>query len=65
MIKTVIRLKNDMVMAFDEEGDQMPQYQGCYQEVKEKVLENAMAGAVFNHWFGNSLKPVVVKSERW
>lgn len=65
MIKTVIRVKNNMVMVFDEEGEQMPEYQGYYDEVKEKILASAPGGSVFNHWFGYSPGPEVVTGEAW
>jgi hypothetical protein len=65
MISEVIRLKNDMVMVFDEEGEQLPEYQGLYAEVKDRILADAPAGAVFNHWFGYSLKPDIVLTKIW
>ena len=65
MIKTVIRIKNNMVLVFDENGDEMPYYQGHYDEVKEKIMADAPKGSIFNHWFGNSLIPSVVDSEEW
>lgn len=65
MIKTVIRIKNNMVMVFDEEGEQMPEYQGYYDEVKEKIMADASGGSVFHHWFGHSLEPEVIANEAW
>jgi hypothetical protein len=65
LIKTVIRIKNDMVMVFDEHGEQIPEYQGHYNDVKEKILANAPAGSVFNHWFGYSQEPERVTGETW
>jgi len=65
LIKTVIRIKNDMVMVFDEDGEQIPEYQGHYDEVKEKILADAPAGSVFNHWFGHSLEPEMIAGEAW
>ena len=65
MIKTVIRIKNDMVLVFDEKGEQLPCYQGFYDDVKDKILADIQPGSVFNHWFGYSLKPVPVASEWW
>jgi hypothetical protein len=65
MIKTVIRIKNDMVMVFDENGEEMPRYQGYYNDVKDKILADAQSGSIFNHWFGYSLKPVVIGSDCW
>ena len=65
MIKTVIRLRNNMVIVFDAEGEQIPDYQGQYEDVKEKVLKNAPGGTVFNHWFGHALVPAVVPEKDW
>lgn len=65
MIKTVIRIKNDLVMVFDEDGEQIPEYQGHYNDVKEIILANAPTGSVFNHWFGHSQEPVRVTGETW
>jgi len=65
MIKTVIRIKNNMVMVFDEKGEQIPEYQGFYDEVRDTILTDAPAGSVFNHWFGCSLESDIVPSERW
>jgi len=65
MIKTVIRLRNDMVIVLNEDGEQMPEYQGYYDVVKKKILNDAPAGSVFNHWFGHSDKPDVVSGKAW
>ena len=56
MIKTVIRLKNNMVMVFDTEGEQVPEYQGKYEDVKGRILRDASTGTVFNHWFGHDTR---------
>jgi len=65
MIKAVIRIENDMVMVFDEFGEEMPEYQGNYDFVKHRIIANATEDSVFNHWFGNSLKPRKTKPEIW
>ena len=65
MIKTVIRLGNDMVVVFDVEGEQIPGYQGLYEDVKARILRDAPSGAVFNHWFGHSLEPKAVPGKNW
>lgn len=65
MIKTVIRLKNDMVLVFDENGEQITQYQGYYQDVKDKIIADAPPGSIFNHWYGHSLKPRVISGIAW
>ena len=65
MIKTVIRTSNNMVMVFNDEGEQMPEYQGRYEDVRDKILKDAPAGNVFNHWFSHSLEPAKVLAEKW
>lgn len=47
MIHEVIRFSNDMVMVFDEKGEQLPMYQGRYEEVKAKILAHAPQSAEF------------------
>lgn len=65
MIKTVIRASNDMVIVFDEKGRQLPGYQGKYDDVKEKILNDAREKATFIHWYGVSPEPDVVVSLAW
>ena len=65
MIKTVIRVKNDMVMVFDKDGEQIHEYQGYYEDVKERIITDAPAGSVFNHWFGHEFEPEIVTAETW
>ena len=64
-IKTVIRTSRDMVFVFGENGRQVPEYQGEYQEVRETVLRNAGPGTVFKHWPEASAEPVNVPRARW
>ena len=47
MIKTVIRCPDNIVMVFDKEGEQIPEYQGQYEAVKESVLKDAPLDTVF------------------
>lgn len=65
MINKIIRLRNNLVMVFDEQGEQLPEYQGLYRDVKEKILASAPEGAIFNHWFGHTTKPDIVPNEKW
>ena len=37
MIAKVIRWQNGMVMVFDEAGQQMPDYQGTWEEKREAI----------------------------
>ena len=65
MIKTVIRTRDDMIMAFDDAGEQLPLYQGRYKEVRERILRDATENTVFNHWFGYSLEPLAVSGREF
>ena len=65
VIKSVYRLKNDMVMVFDAEGEQIPEYQGRYEDVKESILREVPSGAVLAHWFDNAIEPESVAKENW
>ena len=65
MIKTVIRCQNDMVLVFDKKGEQIPEYQGQYEEVKEEILKNAPPNAVFGYLPDYKTKFQVVPIEEW
>lgn len=65
MIKTIIRLRHDMVMVFDDEGEQVPKYQGQYQDVKTSILRDAPLDAVFARWVNCDTEPEAVCRERW
>ena len=65
VIESVYRLKNDMVIVFDTEGEQVPEYQGQYEDVKESILREASPDAVLSHWFDNAIEPKVVTKENW
>jgi len=65
MIKTVIRLQNNMVMVFDESGEEMPEYQGYYHSVKDKIFADASNTSGFKHWFGYAQKPYKVEMKCW
>jgi len=64
MIKTVIRFQN-MVMAFDTEGEQVPKYQGRYKDVKGNILRDALPDTVFTQWFNYEFEPETVSREEW
>ena len=65
MIKIVIRFKNNMVVVVDEEGEQIPKYQGQYEEVKQSILKDAPPDAVFAHGFTNYGELLKVPREEW
>ncbi len=62
MIKSVIKSEMGMVIVFDEKGEQLLDYQGDYQEVKEKVLRDAPRDALFTRVV-YTLQPV--SREEW
>ena len=65
MIKTVIRAANNMVFAFDEQGNQMPEFQGRYEEVKRKIEAETGTESAFIQWFGVSPEPDIVSKVNW
>ena len=65
MMKTVIRFRNDMIMVFDEAGEQIPEYQGYYEDVKQVILKDAPADAVFTHGWTLDGKERRVCREEW
>jgi len=48
MIKSVITSGTGMVAVFDENEEQIPEYQGEYDEVRENILRDAPPNAVFS-----------------
>ncbi len=65
MIKTVIRSQNNMVMVFDESGEQIPGYQGQYKRVKESILKDAPIDTVFACGFTNTGGLRKIPKEQW
>jgi hypothetical protein len=47
MLKRVQHQLNDTIVAYDEHGRLLPEYQGKFEEVIEKVLRDAGDGAKF------------------
>jgi len=47
VIKTAYRLRSDQVITFDEEGQSLRQFDGLFEFVKEKVLEDLSEDAEF------------------
>lgn len=65
MIRTVIRCSNNMVMVFDKKGEQIPEYQGQYEEVKESILEDALPNVVFRYVLNYEVNLKSVPREEW
>ena len=65
MIKTAIRCPNNIVMVFDEKGRQVFEYQDEYDEVKEKILEDAPPDTLFGFFLDYDTELRVVPREEW
>lgn len=64
-ISMAIRLKNNMVMVFDAEGEQLPQYQGQYEDVRGSILGKATQDTVFVRFFSGAGGAETVAREAW
>jgi len=64
-IKSVIKSQDGTVMVFDGNGEQIPEYQGRYEEVKERILKNAPPNAVFGCFPNCETELKVVPREEW
>ena len=65
MIEMIIRLRNDAVMVFDANGEEMPEYQGKYEDVRGKILRDAPPDAIFTRWFSKTGRPQIVSKKEW
>ncbi len=65
MIKIVIKIQSGGVMVFDAGGEQIPEYQGQYEEVREVILRDATPEAEFFHWLDCADKPEAVSRMSW
>ena len=52
-------------MVFDAIGEQVPEYQGQYEDVIEKILKDAPPDAVFSQWSNAAGRPMIVSREDW
>ena len=64
-IKNVIKAPNGMVLVFDNRGEQIPEYQGQYEEVKHRILKDAPPTAVFSHALDYEAELIVVSRVEW
>ncbi len=65
MIKSVIRCPNDMVLVFDDDEEQIPKYQGWYQQVRGLILRDAPPEAIFGCWFNYESDIATLPREEW
>ena len=54
-----------MVLVFDDKGEQIPEYQGQYEEVKAHILEDAPPSAEFSYTSDNGTEIKIVPRENW
>ena len=52
-------------MVFDENGEQLSEYQGNYDKVKQRIFANASPDTKYIHWFGEAAEPKTVSVEHW
>ncbi len=65
MIKSVIKAPNNMVMVFDKNGKQIPEYQGQYEEVNSLILRDAPPETLFGHWLDYDTDIQTVSRAEW
>ncbi len=65
MIKAAIKFRNNMIMVFDENGEQIPKYQGKYEEMKGNILKDAPPDIIFAHGFSDDGELRKVSREEW
>ena len=65
MIKTVIKCPENMVMVFDEAGEQIPAYQGQYEIVKGIILKSAPQNTIFGYLCDYEPELRKVPREEW
>jgi len=64
-IRAVIKAPNGMVLVFDGREEQIPEYQGQYEQVKPHILQDAPPSAVFSYAFDYESKLKTVSREEW
>ena len=65
VIKTVIKLRVGTVMVFDEMGEQLPDYQGEYDVVRESILKDAPVDALFADGVTSAGELRITLREEW
>jgi len=54
-----------MVMVFDEKGEQIPEYQGQYEEIKERILKDAPQASRFGYFFDYEPELQEIPRDEW
>jgi len=54
-----------MVLVFDDDEEQIQEYQGWYQQVRELILKDAPPDTVFGYWFNYESDIATLPREEW
>lgn len=65
VIKNAIKAQNGMVLVFDDRGEQIPEYQGQYEQVRLRILKDALPTTVFGHALDYETELITVSREEW
>ena len=65
VIKSVIKSQSGLVLVFDAKGEQIPEYQGQYEQVKLRIVKDAPPSAVFSYAFDYGVGLKTVPREEW
>ena len=65
MIKSVVRCQNDLVIVFDENGEQVPEYQGYYSDVRTSILRDSPPDTVFSYFLDTLPRFEDISREEW
>ena len=65
VIRSVIKAQNGMVIVFDDGGEQVPEYQGQYEAVKPRILNDTPPNAVFSYALDYKTELKTVTREEW
>ena len=65
VIKVAIRFQDNTVVVFDRNGEQPPQYQGQYDDVKDRIKSDAPPEVVFAYGFEGSAELKKIPKEEW
>lgn len=64
MIKEAVLFDNEMVIVFDENGQQIPEYQGRHSQVVTKIIQDSTDKTIFKFATWGQFA-IEVSKERW
>jgi hypothetical protein len=54
-----------MVLVFDDDEEQITEYQGWYHQVRELILRDAPPDTIFGYWFNYETDIATLPREEW